>query len=269
VAKSFSSTLLGIAAGEGRFSLDDPITRYLPELLERDDRFERIRVRDLLSMSSGIRYEETGFVHGDDAKTYYWPDLRSLALTTTEIAGAPGERFHYNNYNPLLEGMILERVTRVPVAKYLEERLWAPMGAEYRASWSLDSPGGFEKMESGINARAIDFARFGLLVLKSGKTGDRQVIPEQFLRQATAPSYPAGSEWYPDEAGTGDRLGYGLHWWTIDGPHGTDFAALGKYAQIIYVSPAAQLVIVRNGSDAGMPGFEWMLAFYDVAGELV
>lgn len=74
-------------------------------------------------MSSGIRYEEFPFVNGDDAKTYYYPDLRALALEQTEAIRQPGESFLYNNYHPLLLGLILERATGVPVAEYLQEKI--------------------------------------------------------------------------------------------------------------------------------------------------
>jgi CubicO group peptidase (beta-lactamase class C family) len=80
VAKSILGTLVGIAVGEGRIgSVDDPITRYVPELAERDRRFEKITLRHLLAMRSGLRYEENGGPWGDDTATYYAPDLRALA----------------------------------------------------------------------------------------------------------------------------------------------------------------------------------------------
>jgi CubicO group peptidase (beta-lactamase class C family) len=113
MAKSFASALVGIAIDEWDIkSVDEPITKYLPELLERDRRFKSITIRHLLTMSSGIKYEEGGDLpwseEADDTKTYYGTDLRGLALSC-EIEGEPGEYFEYNNYNPLLVGMILER----------------------------------------------------------------------------------------------------------------------------------------------------------------
>jgi CubicO group peptidase (beta-lactamase class C family) len=86
----------------------------------------------------------------------------------------------------LLLGIILERATGVPVAKYLEQKIWQPVGAEFPASWSLDSQEtGFEKMESGINARAIDFAKFGRLYLNGGNWGGKQIIPEDWVQAST------------------------------------------------------------------------------------
>ena len=185
VAKSFGSTLIGVAIDQGFIdSVNDPITKYIPELGERDKDFEQIAIRDLLKMSSGIRYEEFPFFNGDDVLTYYYPDLRQLAINNTEIIDEPGEYFLYNNYHPLLIGIILERATGQPVAEFLEKNIWQRIGAEYPASWSLDEAG-FEKMESGINARAIDFAKIGRLFLNNGRWQGEQVISEPWIAEST------------------------------------------------------------------------------------
>ena len=85
-AKSFTSTLIGIAISEGHInSVDDPITDYLPELAERDPAFTNITIRDLLMMSSGIKYSEPP----DNATTYYYPDLRQLALERIKSLVSP------------------------------------------------------------------------------------------------------------------------------------------------------------------------------------
>lgn len=271
-AKSFTSALVGIAVAEGSIaSVDDPITRYLPELEERDPAFSRITVRDLLHMSSGIHYAEFPFFHGDDAKTYYYPDLRALALEQTEVDGPPGESFHYNNYHPLLLGLILERATGVPVASYLEERLWRPLGMEYEGSWSLDSlDSGFPKMESGVNGRAVDFAKFGQLFLDRGSWRGEQLIPADWVALSTTPA-PGRSGYYSEDYSMdGWSLGYGLMWWTLDrtaadesgagdpaAVGSRDFMAWGKYGQIIFVSPDNGVVIVRNGAAEGISLGRW------------
>lgn len=142
VAKSFLSTLVGIAIDEGLIgSIADPVTDYLPDLAERDPRFERITLRDLLTMSSGLGYQEQSLPlpWGDDIDTYYGTDLRELGLNGTEIEHPPGREWLYNNFNPLLLGMVLERATGMSVSDYMATKLWQPMGAEADATWSLDS----------------------------------------------------------------------------------------------------------------------------------
>ena len=188
VAKSFVSALVGISIDEGLIdSVDDPITKYIPELQNKDSRYSAITIKHLLSMSSGLRYVEEETPFSDDTKTYYDPNLRAIALSAV-IEGEPGRRFHYNNYNYLLLGIILERATGMPVAKYMEEKLWKPLGMEAPASWSLDSEtNGFEKMESGINARAIDFAKFGRLYLNNGSNWNgEQTISEKWVSTSTS-----------------------------------------------------------------------------------
>jgi CubicO group peptidase (beta-lactamase class C family) len=243
--KSVVSTLVGLAIADGAIgSVDDPITAYVPELLDRDARFADITLRHLLTMSSGLRYVERSLPWSDDAQTYYGTDLRSTAMSA-RIEEPPGQTFLYNNYNLLLEGLVLERATGQRVAEYLSERLWRPMGAEADASWSLDSTwSGFEKMESGLNAVARDYARFGLLFANGGRAGEEQVVPEDWITVATA----SGEEGSPE-------IHYGFHWWTgnLDGgplPEGR-FMAAGNFGQFVYVAPDRAAVIVRLGDDDG------------------
>jgi CubicO group peptidase (beta-lactamase class C family) len=246
VAKSVLSALVGIAIGEGRIgSADDPITRYLPELAERDRRFGKVTLRHLLTMTSGLRYEEDGGPWGDDTATYYAPDLRSLALRETEVVEPPGRRFHYNNFNPLLVGLALERATGTPVSAYLEARLWRPLGMEADGSWSLDSDAsGFEKMESGLNARAADFARFGLLFARDGAWRGRQLVPRAWVRDPAL---------VPTRVGQAPTGSYQYFWWVQEQRRPPAQFARGKYGQHIYVVPASDLVLVRFGRDTGYP----------------
>lgn len=256
--KSINSALIGIAIDEGLIGgVNDRVVQYLPELQGRG--LDEMTLRDLLRMSSGIRYVEDenlfpllGAPFSDDAKTYYYPDLRRLALEQVRAGDEPpGKYMHYNNYHPILEGMILERVSGVPVAKYLEQKLWLPLGMEYPASWSLDSQAtGFEKMESGLNARAIDFARFGLLYLNNGRWGERQLVSAAWVRESTEPDPTDQREWpywpeYPQRGGY-----YQYHWWgQVRADGHSDYTAAGNFGQYIYVCPQKNLVIVRFGED--------------------
>ncbi|MBM3934106.1 MAG: serine hydrolase [SAR202 cluster bacterium] len=270
-AKSYVSALLGIAVMEGHIeSIDDPITKYIPELLDRDPDFGRITVRHLVAMTSGLSYEETGLPGGDDALTYYYPDLRDLAINRTTINNPPGGKFLHNNYNPLLSGVVLERATGMPVATYMQEKLWKPMGAEFDASWSLDSEKtAFEKMESGINTRAIDSLRLGRLFLNGGQWDGAQLIPADWVEESTQP-YPAGHDpaFYPerDFYRTGGGY-YKYSWWGKRREGGlSDFSAEGNFGQFIFVSPQYNLVIVRHGAAWGLPGHQWLDLLWRYAG---
>lgn len=256
VAKSFGSAMLGAALADGSIaSADAPVTDYLPDLAARDPRFADITIRHLVTMSSGLHYEEWGLPWSDDALTYYAPDLRRLALDKTHVEEEPGRRFHYNNYNPLLFGIILERATGKLVADYLSEKIWQPMGAEADATWSLDSEkNGFEKMESGINARAIDFAKLGSLYLHGGFFNGRQILPREWVEETTRGLRPTGF-------GTSR---YGHWWWTNeDAELGPYFMARGNHGQFVFVFPRKKLVITRNGRSYG--GIDWTPVMLAVA----
>src|SRR5215470_1072743 len=170
MAKSFTSALVGIAIEEGFIkSIDDPVVNYLPELKNRG--YDAITIRHLLTMGSGIRYSEReiDFPWSDGPLAYFYPDLRKLLLSDLVITEPPGRSFHYCSYNTELLGMILERSTHRTPSQYLEDKIWKPIGMEYPATWSIDhSPDGLELMAAALNARAIDFARFGSLYLKGG-----------------------------------------------------------------------------------------------------
>ena len=265
VAKSILGALVDAAMEDGHIaSLHEPVTKHIPELRQRDLRFDQITLRHLVDMNSGIRYREFPFLHGDDAKTYYHPNLRALALNETVVERAPGQQWLYNNYHPLLIGLVLERSTGVPVAKWLEQRLWQPAGMAADASWSLDSENGFEKLESGINARTLDFARFGQLFLDGGVALDgRQVLSAAAVRAATG----------PEGAWPLDRLRPGMYykhfWWgqkRADGNY--DYSARGNYGQFVFVSPANGVVIARNGREYGVAAAQWMKLFEQMADAL-
>jgi CubicO group peptidase (beta-lactamase class C family) len=275
MAKSITSALIGIAIDEGRIgSVDDPIVDYLPEL--RDKGLDGVTIRHLLLMSSGIRYISDDEIVGlaelspfsDDARSYSYPDLRSQALAVVSDGKQPGSEFNYNNYNPTLLGIILERTTHRPVAQYLQEKIWQPLGMEYPASWSLDSQAsGFEATLCCVNGAAIDFAKFGNLFLHNGNWNGTQVISEQWVKESTSP-YPNPNDaiawrantWFSDWPASGGYYKY--QWWGKLKPDGNyDFMAMGHLGQQIYVSPQHRAVAVRFGiGEGGVDAWEEVLA---------
>jgi CubicO group peptidase (beta-lactamase class C family) len=260
VAKSMVSTLVGIAIDEGLVgSVEDPVTRYLPELAARDPRFGRVTLRDLLTMSSGLGYWETDlpWPWTDDTYTYYGVDLRDVALNRTRVEGSPGQRWQYDNYHPLLLGMVLERATGMPVSDYASTRLWRPLGAEADATWNLDSRrSGLEKLESGLNATPADFARFGLLFLHDGEWNGRRIVSKDWVRAATAAD------------ATTDPADFYQYLWWVDVKRPGRFYALGNLGQYVYVAPDADAVIVRFGRDWGVDNQAWLATFRDVTDRL-
>lgn len=250
--KSIDSLLIGQAIEQGYInSVKDPAEKYIKEL--KGSPIGAITIEQLLTMRSPIKYKEGGLWFGDDAKTYYMPDLRKLVVKDTVIDPVYNGRFHYNNYHPLLLGVILERSTGQTVAGFLEKNLWQKLGTEYDASWSLDSEkSGFEKMESGLNFRAIDYAKIGSMMLHQGYWNGQQIVSKEWIDQSTVAQFPLNAQEYKGSFLENRNTGYRYMWYSTENGKGHyDFYAAGKYGQFIYISPSNNVVVVRTGIDGG------------------
>ncbi len=246
MAKSFVSMLLGIAIDEGAIKdVHEPITKYLPELTAPG--FEKITIEDLLNMRSGIRFNE-GYLNpfGDVAKYYYGVNLNKY-ITKLKTETAPDQGFKYKSVNSQLLAMIVERAVHKHLADYMEEKVWRYLGAEYDASWSIDSKKDSEvKGFCCFNARARDFAKIGRLYLHNGNWNGKQIISEKWVKKSLDAKNKNGGF-------------YSYQWWhTLDrNANGSaaisgDFFADGLLDQFIYVYPEKNIVIVRLGKKEGL-----------------
>lgn len=262
IAKSLMSMLVGIALQESTLpGLDHPIRELLPEIGPKVS--SSLTIRHLLTMTSGLAYDEGVMPWSDDARIYYGLNLRRQALRCQSIE-EPGQYYHYNNYNLLLLGLLLEQATGMSVPTYFSRKIWSRLGAESAASWSTDSEASaFSKIESGFNARARDFARLGLLYLNNGRIDNEQLILADWIRQSTSPPEPheiAHTDRYRNRKTpplcqwVSSSVGYYKHlWWgyRYDPVQQPDYFAMGILGQFIYVSPASQTVVVRFGKKWG------------------
>lgn len=254
--KSLDSLMIGIAIEDGYIeSVEQPISDYIHEF--KGTVFADITIEALLLMRSDIRYEEGFAWFTDDAKTYYMPDMRSLVLDHMRIDPNYSGQFHYNNYHPLILGMILERATGMHVADYFQTRIWDKIGAEYNASWSLDSErSGFEKMESGLNFVSIDYAKIGSMLLHGGVWNGDTIVGEDWLARSTIAPQPLAQSDIDSDFLKNVEVGYQYMWYSAENDlGGYDFFSAGKYGQYIYVSPENNTVIVRTGNSTG--GVDW------------
>lgn len=253
MAKSVVSLLIGKAVEDGYIqSVTQPISDYIEEF--KDLEIGKTTIEDLLLMRSDIAYDEGKFLwFGDDSLTYWHPNLRELALSHTKLCGDYKGNFHYNNYHPLLLGIILERCTQVSVSEYFEREIWQKIGTEFDASWSLDSENsGFEKMESGINFKAVDFLKIGSMVLHAGYWNGSQVIDGKWLNSSTLCEFPINCGEYENTFLAGKNIGYKYMWYcTPSQQAGYDIIAWGKSDQILYISPANNTVVLRTGKTDG------------------
>ena len=271
-AKSVVSLLLGIAIADGRIaSVDDPVTRYLPELLANDARFAQITLRHLLMMRSGIRFDEGYRSPFAEAARFYLADDLTAQVAGLRIAGPPDQAYAYKSGDTQLLSMVVQRATGVPLARYLQDKLWQPLGAEYDASWSLDSQAkGVARGFCCLNARALDYARIGQLVLDGGRADGRQLVSASWLRDSTAtqqrPGDAAPAQRNLELPGSKQQAFYAWQWRRAPTPDsqgasatevqpGADVYAQGLYGQYIYIAPATQTVLVRLGQQRG--GLFW------------
>ncbi len=261
IAKSITSLLVGMAIDDGFIeSLNDPVTKYIPELMEVDSNYQKITLDHLLGMKSGIAFKDTDIPWHDKSRAYYHPHLREVVLNLP-LAEDPGKSFVYNTFNPIILGIILERATGQSVVEYFEGRFWQRLGMEYDASWSIDSEEDrMAKMESGLNARVIDFAKIGRLVLSQGNWNGAQVVSEEWIRKSTNID-PANNI-----AKFGENIYYQYGWW-IYGPTETDkytVSGWGHLGQYLFIFPEENMIVVRFGSELGKVD-----SWHEIAQEIV
>lgn len=240
MAKTVTAMLIGIAIAEGRIrSVDDPAATYVPALA--DTEYGRTSLRHLLQMSSGVRFIEE-YTGKDDISRLAADTFRQLgtggveAVTPFNVRIAPsGTRFYYASVETQVLGLVLRNAVGRPVADYLQEKIWEPMGAEADATWLIDRAGQ-EATYCCLNAVLRDYARLGLLLAHDGNWRGRQIIPAAWIKEATIvrPGQPQPS------AG-----GYGYQVWLL-GSERRMFALRGIRGQAIYVDPASRLVMVHT-----------------------
>ena len=239
LAKSLTSTLLGAAVKDGFIgSIDDAVTRYIPEL--QGSAYDGVTLQQLLTMSSGVKWNEDYSDPAADVALFYitpappGSDPTINYMKTLRREAPPGTRWHYNTGETNLLGVVVSRATRKSLATYASEKIWAPYGMESDASWMLDRSG-HEHGGCCIQARTRDYARFGQFMLDGGRVDGRLVLPEGWLQAATRKQVDIGRPGF----------GYGYQWWTRD--NGI-FNAYGIHGQVIHIDPSRGLVIALNSA---------------------
>jgi CubicO group peptidase (beta-lactamase class C family) len=198
-------------------------------------------------MSSGVAFTEN--YDGKDDVAQLVRDLfgepgkdpvASVAQFNTRIA-PPGTKWHYASVETEILGLVLRAATGVPVADYLGDKIWGAIGTEADASWTIDSTGQ-ETAFCCFNATLRDYARLGRLLAYDGAWEGRQLIPRQWLLDATTVN-PGNANLAPGAATP--YFGYGYQVWIPPGEQ-RSFALIGIRGQMIFVDPASKLVMVHT-----------------------
>ncbi|MEX2470900.1 MAG: serine hydrolase domain-containing protein, partial [Gemmatimonadota bacterium] len=232
ISKSLVSMLVGAAIQDGYIaSVDDPVTRYVPLL--RESAYDGVTIEDVLTMSSGVAWnEDYGDPESDVSQEIHYDAVERLRfLGDRERVAPPGTRFNYSTGEIFLAGAVVRGAVGNNLSAYLARRIWEPYGMEDDASWMLVEPGGPEYAGCCISATLRDYARIGMVALSDGVAPDgTRVLPEGWMAESTTPS-PANP-------------GYGYLWWLHDDG---SFSARGIFGQLIHVDPALDLVVAMHG----------------------
>ena len=274
VAKSFVSALVGIAIDDGLIAgVEQPIVDSVPEL--KASGYQRATIKDVLQMSSGVDFnEDYDNVLSDISRMYLMSFLVGSRINAYPAGvgskRAPGEAFDYVSVNTQALGMLLARVTGKPLAAYLEEKLWAPLGMEGDAYWLTDRSGaqGMEYAFCCLNVTLRDYAKFGRLFLRGGDWNGQRIVSEKWVRESVVPDkfyLKLTGAYRPEWARPDWDIGYQYQWWVPAGDDG-EFIGIGVWGQYLYVNPRANVVIVKASVDPDFDrDMETIAAFRAVA----
>ncbi|MCP4616423.1 MAG: serine hydrolase [Bradyrhizobium sp.] len=241
MAKSIVSIAVGMALAENKIaSLDDTVGKYVPELAGHA--YGETTIRNLLRMASGVKFSEE-YNGADDLTRFVRTRVSQgsiAALQAFDVRDSEqGARFHYASSETVALTVLLRAVTGMTLSEYLTPRLWQAMGAESDATW-VKSTDGTESGYGNFNATLRDYGRLGILLANDGAAGGKQIIPKDYLLEAT--------DWHRQpEAFRPDRatpfFGYGYQFWLFPSEK-RRFALLGVHGQSIFVDPGLKLVMV-------------------------
>ncbi len=262
--KTLMGLFIGIAIEDGYIdSVDDPVSAYIEEW--RGDPRGEVSLKHLLQMSSGLgQYPFSLNPFGDDLDWLYSGYSTRALLNMPDADWESGTRYEYNNLNSELLGLIIERASGKRYADYLEEKLWRPMGGTRAQVW-LDRPGGAAHTSCCLAAPAMDWARFGMLLLGKGKVNGNRIVSEAWIDEMVTRSPSAGHYGYQIWLGYDDPPfppGSGSTQPIASEPYlaPDTFLTWGRGQQHVWVSPAMELVVVRIGPALGRnpikPGFD-------------
>ncbi len=239
VAKSFTSTLLGAAVADGFIaSLDDPVTAYIPELV--DSAYDDVTVRQIATMTSGVAWNEDYTDPNSDVAQMnrfvveYGADAIVAQMKTLEREAPAGEKWVYKTGETNLIGVVVENAVGLPLAEYAQTKIVEPAGFEGDLFWMVDPRGG-NIGGCCLSLRLSDYARMGQFALEGGAG----TVPEGWFAEAGDSLVDFGDSGF----------GYGYQWWTYPGD---TYGAQGIFGQAITIVPEKNLVfaIISNWDTA-------------------
>lgn len=255
VTKSLTGLMGEMLVAEGKLDATALVGTLIPEL--KNSAFGDATVRQVLDMTTELDYSEDYADPNADVwiyaqagsplpkpENYTGPRSYFEFLQTVRKKGRHGEAFGYKTVNADTLGWLIARTTGQSVANHFAQRIWARIGTEREAFYTVDSIG-TPFAGGGFNATLRDLGRLGLLVLNRGSLNGEQIIAPA----AIASLRRGGDRDAFAKAGYGTLPGWTYRgmWWVSHDDHGS-FAARGVHGQTIWIDPKAQMVIVRLAS---------------------
>jgi hypothetical protein len=233
------TTLIGIAAEQGKLSLDAPMLSFFPDrqIANRDERKERITVAHLASMSSGLECAADDEITMDKMRAS--PDWIKFALDRQTIR-EPGTKFAYCSLDMHLLSAILQQATGMRSLDFAQKYLFGPLTIQ-DVYWQAD-PQGVTHGWGDLALRPTDMAKLGSLFLHKGQWKGQQIVASSWVENALKPYM----------SGTGRIEDYGYGWWIGQPENEPEFLAAGRQGQSIKVFPRLNMIIVTTGG-----GFEY------------
>jgi CubicO group peptidase (beta-lactamase class C family) len=231
LSKSFTSTAAAFAQAEGLLDLDDTVISHFPEFAAdiTDPRSRSVKVRHVASMASGHTHEMLNEALQRDPEE----PVRGFLLIPPDRD--PGTVFAYSQPCTYTLASIIQRNAGMSLTRYLRPRLFDPLGIGH-VGWQTFPPGR-EQGFSGLHARTEDIAKLGLLYLQRGRWEGAQLIPEQWVAEATSERVGNAGDAGPDW-----RQGYGFQFWMSR--HG--YRGDGAFGQFCVILPEQDAVIVTT-----------------------
>lgn len=236
LSKSFCSTAVGFAVGEGLISLDDPLIQFFPDDLPEvvSPNLAAIKIRHLLSMSCG---------HADEP----WRESENWVETFLQhpVPFEPGTHFVYNSLSTYMCSAIVQKVTGQKIVDYLKPRLWEPLGID-DPSWET-CPRGINTGGWGLKLSTESIAKFGQLFLQDGVWEGKRIVPEGWVAEATQKHVSNGDDPASDWA-----QGYGFQFWRCKHNAYRGDGAFGQYC-VVMPDQDAVLAITSSMGDMQSP----------------
>ncbi|MDE5554231.1 MAG: beta-lactamase family protein [Muribaculaceae bacterium] len=254
ISKAITALLCGIAVDEGYISINNPITKYIPELESADDHFKQLTIANLLDMRTGLDFKEDyGWNPLSKMASLYYGDDVVSQFKKLHFKEEPGKSHYYNSMATALLGVAIERAVGKPYSAYLEEKIWKPLDMETDAYVSLDDRKHRQaKAYGGIVSNVRDLAKIGRLYLNGGVHNGKRIISKEWIDRSVKSSF--------------DNEAYSFGWnniiTRIDGKDVITprFFALGLYGQVIFCDPTQNIIFVTLGEKKGC---EYHLLFDD------